>query len=460
MTSLSPICLTSDEVFMYAAVFGYDATENHTEATDANLIIARSNPYPESLKNTNWTVISTSRNYPSEVIESPSDAYTYNCAWNPQTSGFGLLAQRSPGSVAKNASRFNIYIPEHGSSALSTSSEAISSSQQVLSGRNILLPIESDNTEARSWLQVYMDHSVNQMSFSYLGKNLEFTEQPQVQWSMDTIKTGSNHVLAHMNNTLYALGVANNTYIMSFIPLNATVGPSLSPAIVQSITTSIDGQACDISDERTVMHADEGSVYIMCYWSSQTSSTGPLYRIYTFNGTDVTNLGTIPVPAANEAFQFAPVPTINTNDSNTTSPNAPWIYTFSSFINGFSLNLTNNSLSYDLSDTSPFYTDRAYFHDSFGIHASHQPKDSVSTKSIAITFTVLSALCSIIVVAILLSRRKRKSLPEHSEEHELEASSGCVPVDDSYPSIYPSDTNDELPSYAAATAPSSRAQRD
>ncbi|KAF9175357.1 hypothetical protein BGX20_006242 [Mortierella sp. AD010] len=450
MTSLSPICFTSDEVFIYAAIFGYNLTD--TEATDADLIIARSNPYPESLNNA-WTVINTSRNYPPEVIESWSEVYTYNCAWNPQTSGFGLLAQVSPGSSVKSASRFNMYIPEHGSSALSTSSEAIPS-RQVLSGRNILLPVESDNTEAKSWLQVYMDYSVNQMSFSYLGKYLEFTGQPQVQWSMDTTKTGSNHILAHTNNTLYALGVTNNTYIMSFIPLNATAGPSPFPTIAQSITTSIDGQDCDISDKRTVMHANEGSVYIMCYRSSQTSSMPLLYTIYTFNGTDVTNLGTIPVAGADDVFQFVPVPIINT-----TLPTAPWIYTFSPLNNGFSLNITNNSLSYDLSDTFPFYTDRGYYHDYFHVH-TYQPESGTSKKSIVITFTVLSALCSMIVVAILMSRKKRKSLPEYSEEYELEASSGRVHVDDSSPSIYPSDTNEELPSYTAAMAPGSRTQRD
>ncbi|KAF9403490.1 hypothetical protein BGX21_003629 [Mortierella sp. AD011] len=355
MTSLSPICFTSDEVFIYAAIFGYNLTD--TEATDADLIIARSNPYPESLNNA-WTVINTSRNYPPEVIESWSEVYTYNCAWNPQTSGFGLLAQVSPGSSVKSASRFNMYIPEHGSSALSTSSEAIPS-RQVLSGRNILLPVESDNTEAKSWLQVYMDYSVNQMSFSYLGKYLEFTGQPQVQWSMDTTKTGN-----------------------------------------------------------------------------------------------VTNLGTIPVAGADDVFQFVPVPIINT-----TLPTAPWIYTFSPLNNGFSLNITNNSLSYDLSDTFPFYTDRGYYHDYFHVH-TYQPESGTSKKSIVITFTVLSALCSMIVVAILMSRKKRKSLPEYSEEYELEASSGRVHVDDSSPSIYPSDTNEELPSYTAAMAPGSRTQRD
>ncbi|KAF9360481.1 hypothetical protein BGX26_009171 [Mortierella sp. AD094] len=325
MSYLSPICFTSDGTFIYAAAFGYDATRLYIDAFDADLIIARSNPYPESLRNTNWTVISTSRSYPSEAIEATNFVYTYNCAWNPQTSGFGLLAQALPGFTPGSVSRFSVYIPEHGLSVLSTSSETVSPRQQVLRGRNILLPVESDNNEARSWLQVCMDHSVNQMSFSYLGKYLEIAEQPQVQWPMDAIKTG-------------------------------------------------------ISRKH-------------------------------------------------------------------------------------SLNLTNNSISYNLSDTLSFYTDRAYVPKPYGTPPSYLDESGISTKKIiAITFAILCAFCVTFFVVRLLSVRKRKSPPERSEEHELEASSP-VPVlmydvDGSYPSIYPSNTNDELPSYAAATAPGSGSRRD
>ncbi|KAF9110571.1 hypothetical protein BGX27_006174 [Mortierella sp. AM989] len=444
MPYLSPLCFTSDETFIYAVTFGYEPTSQTPD-----LIIARSNPYPEALWNTTWTVIATSRNYPPQATVTKDDSYGYNCAWDPQTSSFALSADPLPGFNNGNVPRFHLYIPKLGSAVLTTldsiSNSNVSESGLFSRGRSVLLPAEGNSDENRSWFRVHMNHNSNEMIFTFFNKYMGISEfeQSQVLWAMDASKTGSNHILAHMNSALYALGSTGDALIMSIVPFNSTTGPSLPPAIAQIVTANISQLDCNIYDSRTVMHSYKGELFIMCYQKAPSQASPSTYQIYTFNGTGFTSQGNVSTNFGTSEgiepwFQFVLVPKRVTGNSSAPSPAISWIYAFSSLKIGFDLNITNNFLSIKLDEGEFFYTDMAYYAEPSGIT---QPKLSGAGRVFLITFFTISLIAVILFVISVIRVRRRK--PVTQEEYEL---------------------NDTLPSYAAATdtapAPAYSSQRN
>lgn len=80
-------------------------------------------------------------------------------------------------------------------------------------------------------------------------------------------------ILAHANNTLYALGSKNfpRTYVMTVVPLNTTTLPNglttTPPPTIKTLDVDIE-EDCELADSQTTMHSDQaGALYILCFVS-------------------------------------------------------------------------------------------------------------------------------------------------------------------------------------------------
>ncbi|KAF9345733.1 hypothetical protein BGX34_004529 [Mortierella sp. NVP85] len=306
--ALDPHCLVSDGVSLYTAFFGYNAStsKDYQLNNRPDLVLARSNPYPAGKPH--WTVVSKVENFEWDI----SQAHNYLCAWNPDYESVVMFVR--PFRYRPELEGYNFDLPVnvtvHDPSYVKWTYSKEEYGQEA--GRSVLLyndPRTGGNPAYR-WIQIRFDKKNNQLVFAYFGKAMTPYIVQESRWDMDVARTGSNLILTHSNNTLYALGLKNadtHTYTISEIPLDTAKIPLTKPSTIRTTDTIIEG-GCDLTHSQTSMHADKGTVYILCKPSREIEQPVDLYR---FNGTSTEYLGQIPTKSdagTSIFYQWIPVP--------------------------------------------------------------------------------------------------------------------------------------------------------
>ncbi|KAF9347795.1 hypothetical protein BGX34_002883, partial [Mortierella sp. NVP85] len=293
-----PFCIVSDGISLYTVFFGHKADRMIEYQPD--LLIARSNPYP-SFSNVTWTVVASLK----EFKRDPHQDQNYLCAWDPGYSAVVIFARSR---VFQNDDvGYNLRMPVNGQDAKAVDWVYSEQVYDEENGRSVLLRVGLNN----KWIQIRSDKQANRLEFTYFGSEMFPADEAESRWDMDVARTGSNLILTHSNNTLYALGLKNantRTYAISEIPLDTTKIPLTQPSTIKTTDTIIE-RGCDLTNSQTSMHTDNGTVYIVCYSSRETEQSVNLYR---FNGISMEHLGQVPgqLDATGKPglYQWIPVP--------------------------------------------------------------------------------------------------------------------------------------------------------
>ncbi|KAK3825595.1 MAG: hypothetical protein J3Q66DRAFT_420601 [Benniella sp.] len=255
---LDPFCIVSDGISLYTAFFGHKYNE---VGFLPDLVIARSNPYPSLGSNVTWTVVASLKEFKRE----PHPDQNYLCAWDPDYSSVVIFARSR---VYQNDDvGYNLRMPVDGQRSMIVDwIDATQYSKQVydqeIGRRSVLLNAGS----AYPWIQIRSDQKANRLEFTYFGSEMHPVDEAESRWDMDVTKTGSNLILTHSNNTLFALGLKDantRTYTLSEIPLDTMKTPLTQPSTIKTTDTTIE-RGCDLTNSQTSMHTDNGTVYILC----------------------------------------------------------------------------------------------------------------------------------------------------------------------------------------------------
>ncbi|KAF9352026.1 hypothetical protein BGX34_000222 [Mortierella sp. NVP85] len=441
MSSL-PLCFVSDGVSLYTALFGYDSTNPLKRAERPyyalpDLVLARSNPYP-SFTNLTWTVVSKVENFSETLARSH---LKYLCGWNPTTSSFAISARPRYNSFEDES--YNVELSASGQSVSIIDTKGSKEEYGNEGGRSLLLHTASYGGDPNHpWIRIRYDNETNQLVFTYFGKGMAIAGEPQVRWDMDVTKTGTDLILAHLNNTIYALGSMNSTadprsYVMSVIPLDITTTPLTRPSIIKTMKTTIEDD-CEMADSQTSMHTDKSTVYILCSVSRMAKK--PAFELYRFNGVSTEHLGQMPtddgITFGSSFYQWIPVPK---NGSAST-----WTYISSLQKWVYGINYTEVNSNY-LKNPGKFYTIPLYlsFEEAGG---TSWRRDDVPTSDtdfgIPKFIPIIIGCIAAIVVLTLLTRLFRRGSPRPT---------GPIPLTTISPGVhreaYGEDASDELPKY-------------
>ncbi|KAI1315682.1 hypothetical protein EDD11_000456 [Mortierella claussenii] len=386
MGLLSPICFASDDKHLYAASFASNAVLGDVNYGGVDLIVARSTSTPSSLQDLNWSFAARSTHYPLHARDQNTFEFTYTCAWSPQTSTFVVIGQSAIGGSSMGPEQFMVIIPVPPAESLpqkpypdervsiAASRDDVNSQDGIASGHSVLFPVSQSTApttttgQTNRWLRVHAKQATNTILLTLLDDGPVFPGQAQIKWSMDATQFGQSQLLASTANNLLLLGsrTDNGHLRLITLPLDTASIPSTPPTVSpgQILDTDIvAGQDCDLSNDRTVMHAIRERVYLMCFQptsASNLTSAQSIYNIYSFNSTSSHRLGTVLAeegdrPGSNTRFDFVPVP--SRNDSSV----SPWIYIYSSQEHGLQLNISGSTLGYDTEKAKQLYIDEDYF---------------------------------------------------------------------------------------------------
>ncbi|KAK3825594.1 MAG: hypothetical protein J3Q66DRAFT_365348 [Benniella sp.] len=430
--SFDPLCLVSDGVSLYITFFGYNAStpKNYQLNSRPDLVLVRSNPYPAGRPG--WTVVSKIEHFERDIY----DSHNYLCAWNPDTSSVVMFVR--PYRYLPEIQGYNFEMPVnvtlHDPSYVKWTYSKEEYGREA--GRSVLLynDARSGGDPVHPWIQIRYDEQASQLVFNYFGKAM-IPDPVQSRWTMDVTKTGSNLILTHSNNTLFALGLKNadtRTYTLSEIPLDTAKIPLTQPSTIKTTDTTIE-RGCELTEPQTSMHTDKGTVYILCKPSREIEQTAHLYR---FNGTSMEHLGHVPGldnKRMTILYQWIPVPR---SESAST-----WAYFQDLDRQAKLLLYSNNNMSYTVVD------------DMFGVgyltvrEINRQPtgRDKIKVpEAIPITIGIIAAIVVLTVIWNLFRLRRRRR------------ATGDIPLTTLSPSVhretYGEDASDELPKYEAQSA--------
>ncbi|KAK3825592.1 MAG: hypothetical protein J3Q66DRAFT_384755 [Benniella sp.] len=439
--SALPLCFASDGVSLYTALIGYDLSDTTKRPgrpyyAPPELVLARSNPYP-SFSNLTWTVVTKVERFSKTLANLH---YNYLCGWNPTNSSLAISA-RPPDFYYPS---YDVELPANGQTV--SVIETTDSKEQYANeqGRSLLLHTASYGGDPNHpWIRIRFDKQANQLVFTYFGKGMAIAGEPQVRWDMDVTTTGTDLILTHSNNTLYALGLMNSTsnprsYVMSVIPLDTTTTPLTRPSIINTMKTTIEDD-CEMGDSQTSMHTDKDTVYILCSVSRMAGK--PAFELYRFNGKSTEHLGQMPtddgITFSSSFYQWIPVPK---NGSAST-----WAYISSLERRVYGINYTEINSDY-LKNGGKFFTSPRYLStyeaggDSWVEDDPFPAADSDFgiPKFIPIVIGCIAA----IVVITLLSRLFRRRSPRPTGPIPLTTISPGV-----HREVHGEDASDELPKY-------------
>ncbi|CAO3572186.1 unnamed protein product [Mortierella alpina] len=435
---ISPFCLTSDGMHIYAAAYSYD---QKTQLT-ANIIVVRSNSYPSSLDTLTWSLMAEASTPSFEPSLNPN-TLVHTCAIRPKTALFGISAQAINGSVSLGTTGFNMQIP------LTLPTIPVASSSKLPSGHSLLLP--RDDTES-PWLRIHLTQRDNEMILVSLDTWVKERPDPP-HWNITGTGGG---LLAHLDNTLYILQSTGTGPLLSTITLDPSTAPtSAMPSVSQTTNTGLE-EDCDFNSDHTVMATDKRALYLLCRERPQSGLSGlQMFKMYMLNGTVFQQSATIPAetqqtiqkqggqPEPNASFHMVPVP--NPNGS------ASWIYFYHPNGHAYSVDPIGDNLEFMTKNT----TIRVTQHYSEYSWPSEERRNAMGDPWVK-AFLYL-ALAGIMVLLCLCAIRHHKQRPKqprrlNPQNHPLPSQLQPTLVPDSVPATYRvptgEDACDSLPHYA------------
>jgi hypothetical protein len=180
---LSPFCLVSDGVSLYATAFGYRKSTSDTQYYERqpDILLSRSNPYP-TFDNLTWTVLSI---YTEAAVLYGKDSYW--CTWNSNSSSVGIavrsvhVGEHSVDGHNLDGNNVEISIKQGYTLAFSTvEGEAYPSGNSVF----FRDPIPKDPNH--TWIRINFDSPAKQLVFTYYGAFMEQLVDPPGRWTMVT----------------------------------------------------------------------------------------------------------------------------------------------------------------------------------------------------------------------------------------------------------------------------------
>ncbi|KAG0373504.1 hypothetical protein BGX24_011622 [Mortierella sp. AD032] len=395
MDGVFPLCFTANEAYFYAV-----AIHIRQGAGGRNRLVLTRSP-SSSFNDLIWEVLGGTFNYP--FFAKQWAEYTYNCAWNPETSVMVLTGEISdenyhPGSNS-TLNRFGIEVPAMITSLWITpryfihfdlSSSLKNSWPSFRRNRGVLMPD--------------MDRHDSLLSNSSRGLISEEYDMPT--WVFAQLSAHESHLtLAEFYN-----GWFPETY-NTLWNLNTYGSSSLGPIKYEILAHSND------------------KFFVL---GSNGSKEVEAFQLYSFNGTTFRHVSSIATavltPAANHTI--APLLTI-APDSSSNGTSAKWAYV--SLDNGtrsYSLELTmnatattTNTIQADLGASKPFIIDHDYeFSDWPSPTWTSSPSSDV-LYDISIWMRWIAAIIFICVMIVKLVRRHQLWM-----QRKLALAQGALPI--------------------------------
>ncbi|KAF9925804.1 hypothetical protein FBU30_004479 [Linnemannia zychae] len=326
MNGIYPVCYTVNGAYIYAAA--YDTRSGRGQA---RVIIAQSPYYPTALNDTFiWDTIGEAA--PQSYIRAMQfGSFTYNCAWNNDTSTFMLLGQDLR-TISYATNRFGIEVAtvfSPGVTVPPTKHEPLPFSkfetdyytETIADGKSVVMPVMSGKAQSNGvkwisgvWIHAQMNVTSNQLLLRTYRGDLPFPEVPQVRWNMDryvpvttsttdTIPTPTStssstssptsssipsptsssspdispttdrirayRLLAHSNNQLFVVGSKKDTngLVITTLPFNLNTLATKPVSAAQPEIWNVNTIDSDMGAECNLDHP----------WSTASSYNGQLY---------------------------------------------------------------------------------------------------------------------------------------------------------------------------------------
>ncbi|KAK3844139.1 MAG: hypothetical protein J3R72DRAFT_505581 [Linnemannia gamsii] len=462
MDGVFPLCFTANEAYFYAV-----AIHIRQGAGSRNRLVLTRSP-SSSFNDLIWDVLGGTFNYP--FFAKQWAEYTYNCAWNPETSVMVLTGEISdenyhPGSNS-TLNRFGIEVPAMITSRWITpryfihfdlSGPLNDSWPSFRRNRGVLMP-DMDrhdsllSNSSRGWISeeydmptwVFAQLSAHESHLTLAEfYNEWFPETYNTLWNLNTYGSSSlgpikYEILAHSNDKFFVLGSAGSKghlvgLVIPFslsIPTPSQPNPTLNSIRVVESTL---GQDCDLGHEWTTSAAHGNQIFLLCHPKAQNGSkVVEAFQLYSFNGTTFRHVSSIATavltPAANHTI--APLLTI-APDSSSIGTSATWAYV--SLDNGtrsYSLDLTmnatattTNTIQTDLGASKPFIIDHDYEFNDWPSPTWTSSPSSDDSYNISIWMSWIAAIIFICVLIVKLVRRYQLRT-----QRKLALAQGALPI--------------------------------
>ncbi|KAG0277681.1 hypothetical protein BGZ95_005530 [Linnemannia exigua] len=456
MEGVFPVCFTTNGVYIYAVAYHFQqgvGGGNH-------IVLARS--YSSSLNNLTWKLIG--RTFKIPIFTEQWADYTYNCAWNPETSVMILTGDISdelyrPVSTG-TLYRFGIEVPTM-TNALQTATRHfvdidLSGPQDDLwpsfrrnrgvlmpdiSFDHSLLPSSSGNLilgkkDMPTWVFAQLSAQASHLTLAEFFDGW-FPETYLTQWSLNDYGSSPQgpikyDILAHSNDKFFVLGsVGSGGHLVGLvIPFSlSTPTPTQPDPTLRSIKVveSTLGQDCDLGHELTTSAAHGDQIFLLCYPKTQLQNVSKeieAFQLYSFNGATFQHVCSIATAALITAanHNIAPQLTI-APDSSSKGIGAKWAYVSLDYgARSYSLDLTRNAtttatdtIHTNLGAPKPFTLDHDNEFDDWPSPSWTSTPSSLKSKDAFSAW--LSYIAGILFVCILIGklvcyrrRRERRRL--------------------------------------------------
>ncbi|KAF9911140.1 hypothetical protein EC991_004694 [Linnemannia zychae] len=452
MDRVLPLCFTTNGAYIYTVAYHSRQGSNKRN----RFVLARSlSSLPTNLT---WQVIGGTFKYPSVSPIQYTD-YSYNCAWNPDTSIMTLMADiwLEPNQVHPYAKyRIGVEVPTMDSAFKAGTREfdnikapgpTIDLWPSFRRNRGVLMPNMSlerllwspmtglgfGSTNMPTWFFAQINGEASSLTLAE-SDNGGFPQVYSVTWYLDAYGSSLQgsiryEILAHSNDKFFVVGSVGETghLVGLTIPFSLSHPSSSQPDPTLSsnrIVESAFGQDCDLGHKRTTIAMHEDQMLVLCYPKAQpfpdVSKQTDAFQLYSFNGTTFQHIGFIatsaltPVTDRDPAPQLTIAPVSSSKDSG-----AKWAYISLNFGDRiYSLDITKsvadtaNVTQTYLSAPKPFTLD----HDSefpgwVSPTTTHVPttgnRSGISSPWIIWVASIL-LVCTVVVKLILSRRRKEK----------------------------------------------------